>query len=256
MRVALSQFCAAADPARNLDHVRETVAAVNGVDMVVFPEATMARFGTPLGTVAEPLDGPWATAVREIADRAGVLVVAGMFTPDPDGRVSNTLLITGRGVDTSYAKIHLFDAFGFAESDTVAPGEKPVVVDLDGVSVGFATCYDVRFPGLFQRLADDGASVIVVPASWGAGPGKLEQWELLIRARALDSTSWILACDQAEPPTTGPAPTGIGCSAVVSPLGEVRSRLGAEPGLLVTTLDPAEVTAARTAVPVLANRRF
>jgi deaminated glutathione amidase len=261
MRIALSQFAADTDPERNLDHIRTTVAQAGDVAMVVFPEAAMARFGIPLGPVAQPLDGPWATEVREIAKAADVLVVAGMFTPSPDGRVTNTLLITGRGVDTHYDKIHLFDAFGFAESKTVAPGENTVVSSVDDVSVGFATCYDIRFPGLFQKLADDGAVVTIVPASWGSGPGKREQWELLVRARALDSTTWIVACGQADPATignapSGKAPTGVGYSMVVSPLGEIRGQLGPEPGLLVVDIDPAEVDAARAAVPVLANRKF
>jgi predicted amidohydrolase len=261
MRIALSQFAAATNPKENLEHIRTAVAQAGDVQVVVFPEAAMARFGIPLGPIAEPLDGPWATAVREIAADAGVLVVAGMFTPSPDGRVTNTLLITGRGVDTHYDKIHLFDAFGFAESRTVAPGLETVVSSVDDVKVGFATCYDIRFPGLFQKLADDGAVVTIVPASWGAGPDKREQWELLVRARALDSTTWIVACGQADPATigqepSGKAPTGVGHSLVVSPLGEVRDQLGPEPGLLVVDIDPAEVDAARAAVPVLANRKF
>jgi predicted amidohydrolase len=263
MRIALSQLAAEAEPARNLKLVRAAVAEAveREATVVVFPEATMARFGIPLGPVAEPLDGPWATEVRSIAKRADVLIVVGMFTPAPDGRVTNTLLITGRGIDTHYDKIHLFDAFGFGESNTVAPGDHPVLCTVDGVTLGFATCYDVRFPGLFQRLADDGAVVTLLPASWGAGPGKREQWELLVRARALDSTTWVLACGQADPTTvgrqpSGRAPGGIGDSLAVSPLGEIRGQLGAEPGMLVVDIDPAEVDAARKVVPVLANRRF
>lgn len=261
MRIALSQFAADTDPARNLDHIRTAVAEAGDVSMVVFPEATMARFGIPLGPIAEPLDGPWATAVRQIAQDAGVVIVAGMFTPSPDGRVTNTLLITGRGLDTSYDKIHLFDAFGFAESATVAPGSTTVVSTVDDATVGFATCYDIRFPGLFQKLADEGAEVIVVSASWGSGPGKRDQWELLVRARGLDSTTWIVACGQADPTTigrepSGKAPTGIGYSTVVSPLGEIRGQLGPQPGLLLVDIDPTEVKVARAAVPVLANRRF
>lgn len=263
MRIAVSQLLSTTDPQRNLQAIAEQArrAADRGAGLVVFPEAAMARFGSPLGPVAEPLDGPWADGVRAVAERTGLLVVAGMFTPAPDGRVTNTLLITGRGVDTSYDKIHLFDAFGFAESDTVAPGERTVTAELDGVGVGFATCYDIRFPELFQRLADDGAQLTVVPASWGAGPGKREQWEVLVRARALDSTCWVAACGQADPASVGerppgPAPTGIGQSMVVSPLGEVRGRLDAEPGLLVTDIDPAATAEARRAVPVLANRRL
>ena len=81
----------------------------------------MCCFGVPLRPVAEPIDGPWASRVREIAAAAGVVVVVGMFTPDGD-RVRNTLLATGPGVEASYDKIHMFDAFGFRESATVAPG--------------------------------------------------------------------------------------------------------------------------------------
>src|SRR3712207_9475310 len=97
----------------------------------------------------------------------------------------------------------LFDAYGFAESDTVAPGDKPVVIEIGGAQVGLSTCYDLRFPGLYTTLADAGAELTVVAASWGAGPGKVEQWELLARARALDATTFVAACGQADPATVG-----------------------------------------------------
>ncbi|MFD1147447.1 carbon-nitrogen hydrolase family protein [Saccharothrix hoggarensis] len=259
MRVALCQIASSTDPAANLDAVRAGTAraAAGGARVVVFPEATMCRFGVPLGPVAEPLDGPWAGAVRAIADEHGVVVVAGMFTPAPDGRVANTLLVTGGGRHVGYDKIHLFDAFGFTESRTVAPGAEPVAVEVDGVTLGLATCYDVRFPELFRALADRGATAVVLCASWGAGPGKREQWELLVRARALDCTSWVLACGQADPGVNhGGAPTGIGFSAVVSPLGEVVERLAGEPGAILADIDTDSVAAARRTLPVLANRRL
>ena len=114
-------------------------------------------------------------------------------------------------------------------------------------------CYDLRFPGLFQLLGDRGAALVVAPASWGAGPGKRAQWDLLVRARALDSTTFVAACDQADPATVGRdpgrAPTGIGASAVVGPLRELVDQLGAEPGLLVVDIDPGEVDAARKVDP-------
>jgi predicted amidohydrolase len=261
VRIALAQIASTPEPEHNLELVAQQVrkAADAGAGLVVFPEATMCCFGVRLAPIAEPLDGPWAGRVRELAAGSGVTVVAGMFTPAPDGRVRNTLLVTG-AVEASYDKIHLFDAFGFAESDTVAPGAEPVTVDLDGATVGLTTCYDLRFPGLFQELAGRGASVIVAPASWGAGPGKRAQWDLLVRARALDSTAFVAACDQADPTTVGRdagrAPTGIGASAVVGPLGGVIDQLDERPGLLVADLDLAEVESARKIVPVLANRRF
>jgi deaminated glutathione amidase len=262
VRVALCQISSSDDPIENLKQVETSVAeaAAQGAIVAVFPESTMVRVGVPLGPVAEPLTGPWASGVRAAAKEHDMLVVAGMYVPASDDRVRNTLLVTGRGIDTAYDKIHLFDAFGFKESDTVAPGSSPVCVELDGVSIGLATCYDVRFPGLFTVLADSGASVILMGASWGAGEGKREQWELLVRARALDSTCWVLACGQADPATVGRSvppkvPGGIGYSLVADPTGRVHASLGAEPGMLVVDVDPGQVDEVRKVIPVLANRR-
>src|SRR5690349_23611044 len=100
MRIALAQIQSSADPKANLDLVEDYThrAADAGAGLVLFPEATMCRFGVPLAAVAESLDGPWATGVRQIAERAGIVVVAGMFTPAPDGRVKNTLIAAGPGV--------------------------------------------------------------------------------------------------------------------------------------------------------------
>ncbi|MGX1908541.1 carbon-nitrogen hydrolase family protein [Streptomyces phaeochromogenes] len=258
MRIAIGQLTTGPDPEKNLRLVDEWTrrAADAGARVVVFPEASMACFGTPLAPLAQPLDGPWADGVREIARATGTVVVAGMFTPADEGRVANTLLATGPGVEESYDKIHLYDAFGFRESETVAPGSRPAVIDVDGVRLGLATCYDVRFPELFRAHADAGAVGTLLAASWGAGPGKVDQWELLVRARALDATVWVAAVGQADPGTPpGPAPTGIGHSLVVGPDGTVRASLGADPELLVTDLDVEEVGAVREKTSVLANRR-
>ena len=259
MRIACAQILAGTDPTANLalvdDYTRR--AADDGARLVVFPEGTMSRFGVPLAPVAEPLDGPWADAVRGIAQAAGITVFAGMFTPADGGRVTNTVLATGPGVDAHYDKIHLYDAFGFTESDAVAPGRDPVVVDVDGVGVGITLCYDIRFPGLYTELADRGASVITVSASWGAGPGKLDQWTLLTRARALDSTCFIAAAGQADPgqglAQATKAPLGVGGSMVSSPLGEALAVAGPDPRLLVCDIDIDIVPAVREALPVLRN---
>jgi predicted amidohydrolase len=264
LRTALCQFTASADPEDNLRAMEALVerAAGQGARLAVFPEASMARFGVPLAPIAQPLDGPWADGVREMARRHQLTVVAGMFTPAPDGRVANTLLATGPDGEASYDKIHLYDAFGFSESRTVSPGETVVTIEVDGVRVGLATCYDVRFPELFRAHADAGAVLSVLPASWGAGPGKLAHWELLTRARALDATVWVAAVGQAPPeeardieePTK--APTGIGHSVLVGPDGTVREEVGTAPGLIVADVDAEEVERVRKAVSVLANRRL
>lgn len=264
MRIALSQLTTGPDPEKNLALLEEDIrrAAEGGAALVVFPEAAMACFGIPLGPVAEALDGPWASAVRGYAARHGIVVVAGMFTPAPDGRVTNTLLATGPGVESSYDKIHLYDAFGFEESRTVAPGSEIVTIDVDGLRVGLATCYDVRFPELFRAHADAGAQLTVLPASWGAGPGKREQWELLVRARALDATLWLAAAGQADPEASGitpsgKAPTGIGHSLVAGPDGTVSvAAAGPAPELLFAEIDPERTDQVRASIPVLANRRL
>jgi predicted amidohydrolase len=262
MRIALCQIATTSDPDANLrlmaDGIEEAVD--DGCTLAVFPEATMARFGSPLVEIAQPVTGPWASAVRRMAGDAGLLVVTGMFTPADGGRVRNTLLVTGRGVETRYDKVHLFDAFGSTESRTVAEGHRLVGVVVDGTRIGLATCYDLRFPGMFTELARAGAELIVVPASWGDGPGKVEQWELLVRARAADSTAVVAACDQAEPRSAGlvpvpRAPGGVGHSMVASPFGEMRDGLGDKPGLLMCDVDPSEVRAARERLPVLRHAR-
>jgi len=263
LRVALAQILGGSTPQENLELVatRTAEAAANDAQLVVFPEATMRRFGLPLAEIAEPVNGPWAQQLRKIAEHHQLVVIAGMFTPSGDGRVKNTLRAVGPGVDAHYHKIHLFDAFGFRESDTVASGAEPVMITVAEAKVGLSTCYDVRFPGLYTRLAELGAQVICVAASWGAGVGKVEQWQLLTRARALDSTSYLVAAGQADPAAVGvvlegTAPTGIGYSAVLSPRGEVLQSLGPEPGLLVADLDLDQVEQTRAAIPVLANRRI
>lgn len=253
LTVSAAQIIATDDPGANLELVREatTRAADAGAQVVVFPEATMARFGSPLRTLAQPSDGPFADGVRGVASEHGVLIVAGMFTPGSDGRVRNTLLATGAGVEASYDKIHLYDAFGSRESDTVEPGVEYVTVDAFGVRIGLATCYDLRFADQFTALGRAGAQVVCLPACWADGPGKAEQWDVLVRARALDAQAWLVACDMAWTPAQGPDPLGLGRSAVIDPLGGVRVRLGHTPDVLVTTVDTALVESTRARVPIL-----
>jgi predicted amidohydrolase len=258
MRIALAQLMTGTDPAANLELVEQYTqqAADDGAALVVFPEATMCRFGVSLGPIAQPLDGPWADGVRAIAARAGITVVAGMFCPSGDGRVTNTLIAAGPDTDTSYDKIHLYDAFGFTESRTVAPGHDPVLITVDGVDVGLTTCYDIRFPELYVELARRGAKLITVSASWGAGRGKLDQWTLLARARAIDTAGFVAAVGQAYPgdEVAATGPTGVGGSLVASPFGEVVVSAGADPQLVVCDIDVDSVEKARETLGVLRNR--
>ena len=274
MRVALIQMQSTGEVAANLGAVLRHVrtAAGNGAELVVFPEATMRAFKTGrLDTVAEPVDGPFGTAVRELAEELGVTVVVGMFTPadtvEVDGktvnRVHNTALLTGGGHHLGYHKIHCYDAFGFRESDTVRPGKELVTVNIGGLTVGLAICYDVRFPEQFIALAEnEGAEVIVLPTSWSDGPGKLQQWRVLTGARALDSTCYVLAAGQARPGGEDSAgendgPTGIGHSAIIGPDGLRIVEAGYGEDIIYADIDADTVAKTRRSIPVLgAERQF
>ncbi|MFT4217585.1 MAG: nitrilase-related carbon-nitrogen hydrolase [Micropruina sp.] len=253
LRLAACQFSATADWAANLQRLGldARTAAERGAQVAVFPEAAMARFGSETAALGQALDGPFADGVRALAEETGLLIVAGMFTPSGDGRVRNTLLVSGAGVETRYDKIHLFDAFGSRESDVVAPGDALVTINAFGTTFGLATCFDLRFASQFSALGRLGAEVLLVPASWGEGPGKAEQWDLLVRARAMDAQAWLLACDQAWTPPAGTDPLGIGRSACIDPLGGVRARLAAGEGILLADVEPSLAADVRARVPVL-----
>lgn len=279
MRIALAQIHATGHPEENLRTVRDYArrAAERGARMVVFPEATSQAFGTGrLDTRAQDYDGPFATGVCDLARELGITIVAGMFRPadrteEGINRVWNTALIAhgaapagSPSTDASpgacgprgYDKIHTYDAFDTRESETVRPGTQAVTFEVDDVTVGVATCFDLRFPALFQDLARAGAQIIVVPASWADGPGKLHQWRVLTAARALDTGAFLAASGMARPGGAErvgepSGPTGIGHSAVLTPLGQRLAEAGYGEELVVADLDLSEVTTTRRSLPIL-----
>jgi deaminated glutathione amidase len=261
MRIALCQIPVSPDPSVNLVRVGSALkdAAAGGASLAVFPEATMVRFGSDLRAAAEALDGPFCSGLAHACASTGVAAVTGVFEPAPDGRVYNTAVAySGMGeLVASYRKLHLFDALGQRESDLVAPGSAPVIAVLADVPVGLQICYDIRFPELSRALAVGGAPLLVVSAAWQAGLFKEEHWVTLLRARAIENTVWIAAAGQVPDPDSPPtrAPTGVGRSMLIDPLGVVRADLGPSPGVLVAEADMALVDTVRATLPSLANRR-
>ena len=251
LRVRLVQWASDLDPA--LNRARLESLPESGTDLVVLPEAFARDFGEPsepLGSYAEALDGPFAQAIDALAARTGSTVVAGMFeaSDDPD-RPFNTLLVRG-AAQSSYRKIHLYDSFGFRESDRLVAGSlEPRLVDVAGFRLGLMTCYDLRFPELARALVDAGAEVLVVPAAWVAGDRKVDHWRTLVRARAIENTVHVLAVGQ-------PAPRYCGHSMVVDPLGDVLAEAGPDEAVLDAVLDAEALVAARRTNPSLANRRL
>jgi deaminated glutathione amidase len=249
MQVVLVQEASSLDPEVNRERLDELVPV--GADLVVLPEGFSRDFGDPgsdLAAYAEPVDGPFATEVARLADARGTTVVAGMFEKAED-RPFNTLVVRGAAT-ADYRKIHLYDSFGYRESDVLAAGEiDPLVLELGGFKVGIMTCYDLRFPELARRLVDEGAEVLVVPAAWVAGSRKVDHWTTLLRARAIENTAYVVGVGQ-------PGPRYSGHSMVVGPLGDVLVEGGGGSEVLQAELDPEEVVAARRTNPSLANRRM
>jgi predicted amidohydrolase len=261
MRVALCQIPVSSRPFVNLRRVQLAMenAAAQGADLAIFPEATQIRFGTNLAASAEPLDGPFCSALAATAKDCGVALVAGVFEPAPDQRVYNTAVVyDGAGeLVTSYRKLHLFDAFGERESDNVAPGSAVVTCTLAGVQVGLLICYDLRFPELSRALAVGGAELLVLPAAWAAGLFKEEHWVTLVRARAIENTVWVAAVGQVPDPdeNTHRHLGGVGRSMLVDPFGVVRADLGPVPRVVVSEVDPELTGQVRATLPSLSNRR-
>ena len=176
-----------------------------------------------------------------------------MFETSGDAaRPHNTLLAVGADGELlgAYRKIHLYDAFGYRESDQLTPGEvEPVVVEIAGRRLGLMTCYDLRFPELSRALVDAGAEVLVVPAAWVRGPLKEKHWETLLAARAIENTCYVVAAAQ-----NGRKYSGL--SQVLDPQGVQVAAVGEDDGIAVATIDVDRLQQVRKRNPSLVNRRF
>lgn len=259
LAVGIAQFAPGPDRAANLDAIERLVrlAAGRGARLVVLPEYS-SYFGGELGPHyaehAEPLDGPFASALGALARELDVFLVAGLITTVADpARFANTVVAVSPAGDVvaRYGKVHLYDAFGVRESDWMEAGAitGAAVFDADGFAVGLQTCYDIRFPEVSRTLVDAGAEVLVVPAEWVRGPLKEHHWRTLLQARAIENTFFVAAADH-------PPPLGVGHSIVVDPQGVVVAAVGTTTDVAVAHLDAESVSRVRRVNPALALRRY
>lgn len=262
IKLALIQMKTGLDRDDNLQKAEDlvTLAAGQGADVAVLPEMFPIPYVTEwMRTAAEPFEGETLAMLRRVALANGIHVLGGSFPEAArDGRCFNTSVFVGRDGEilATYRKTHLFDVdwedLRFMESDVVLPGNDVVVFDTEFGRAGIAICYDLRFPGLFRRMAAEGARIVFVPAVFNPLTGPVH-WEVLNRARALDHQLFVAACSPA--PDQYLPYKAYGHSLVVDPWARVLGDAGDGEGILYVDVDFAAVETARRKLPLAAHGR-
>ena len=267
MRVCVIQMNSVNDKAANLAAARgliEQAVAEDRPDLLLLPEVWAFQGGTPeerrAGAETLP-DGEAYRLLRELAARHGVILHGGSFMERAVDGIYNTSVVFGRAGEelARYRKIHLFDVVTpdgreYRESALVGRGREIVTYPADDFRVGCSICYDLRFGELYHRLAAAGASLIAVPAAFTLQTGK-DHWEVLLRARAIETQCYIAA-----PAQVGAFPSGRemrhnwGHAMIVDPWGKVLAQVPDRPGFVTARLDPAYLRHVRTMIPVHQHR--
>lgn len=258
MKVSVGQFNPGGDLAENLAVMRKLAldAQRDGGQLILFPEESMFSVGQVAGDFATAVDANWTSFVQGVslmAAEVGIAVIAGGYESSGEARPYNTVVAVDEdgAILGTYRKLHLYDAFSYKESTRIMPGDKGVtVVQIGGFKVGIMTCYDIRFPELARALTLAGAEIICVAAAWFKGEHKVEHWETLLKARAIENTVWIVAAGTSSKHC-------IGHSAIVDPMGIAQAFLADEAtGVATTEVTHKRIEEVREFLPVLANRRF
>lgn len=271
MKAALIQLNSSDQPAEN---IRQTVefmrkAAAKGARFLLTPEVTNCVSDSRThqqSVLCHEVEDPTLVALQGEAKALGVWVLIGSLalkTNDADGRFANrSFMISPTGkIVARYDKIHMFDveiskSETYRESAGYRPGQQAVVADTDFAKVGMTICYDVRFPHLHRRLAQNGAQILTGPAAFSPVSGAAH-WETLLRARAIETGCYVFAPAQcgAHSATVGKTRSTYGHSLAVSPWGEVIGDGGTNAGLTLVDFDLSEVTKARQKIPSLSHDR-
>jgi predicted amidohydrolase len=266
MKVGLIQTRTPDSHAAALAHVLPLVreAAAHGAGFVATPEGTniLQRDREVLLPQLTPVDAdPVVRGLREAARDLGIwLLVGSALVRREDDKAANRSVLVGPdgAIAATYDKLHMFDVDlptgeSPRESAAYAPGDRAVAVQAGALKLGLTICYDLRFPALYRALARAGAEVITVPSAFTRPTGQAH-WEVLLRARAIETGSFVLAPAQGGVHADGRGTWGR--TLAVGPWGEVLGMLDHdEPGVLLADLDPAAAAKARAAIPALNNAR-
>jgi predicted amidohydrolase len=265
--VGLVQMRSGLTPAPNVDTavalIRE--AKASGADYVQTPEMTNVmdiKRERMFAAIVEEDNDASLTRFRALARELGIILHIGSLgiKISPERAANRSFVIDREGeIVARYDKIHMFDVDlaggeSYRESRNFRPGESAIVADLPWGRLGLTICYDLRFPALYRALAEAGASLIAIPAAFTRQTGEAH-WHVLVRARAIENGSFVMAAAQGGLHENGRET--FGHSLIVDPWGRILAEGGTEPGIVMARIDPAEVAAARGRVPSLQHgRRF
>ncbi len=254
-RVALVQLASPDDEtqAERIERVEAMLRQHSDVDLFVLPELWSAGYFAfdRYGELSETLNGPTVEMGRRVARDLGASIHLGsIIERGPDDALHNTavLIDPSGGIAQTYRKIHVF-GYQSLESQLLTPGSTLNVTPSALGRIASTTCYDLRFPGLWQELSARGAETVVVPAAWPAA--RREHWCLFTQARAVEHQLWVLACNACG------SQNGVqlgGFSRVVDPSGRVVAECGDGEEVLVVEVDPTRVAEVRGEFPVIADR--
>ncbi|WP_413477504.1 carbon-nitrogen hydrolase family protein [Vibrio hibernica] len=264
-KVGIIQMTSGSDPDVNLKTIETEIKHLykQQVAWAVVPENALV-FGSKedYAKIAEPLNnGPIQAQLAQLAKQYQMWLVVGSFPIKDGNQVKATCLVFSScgSLYADYDKLHLFDVDvsdahqRYRESETFSAGNRVVVAQTPFANLGLSICYDLRFPALFSQLRQQGAQVIVVPAAFTKPTGQAH-WEVLLRARAIETQCWIVAAGQ-----TGVHPCGRetwGHSMVVDPWGNIVASLSETAGHLIANIDTKLNEDIRSRMPVIQHTRF
>lgn len=252
-------MCSTENKQENLNKSIEFIAeaAARNADLVCFPEFQMAfsparQPAYHLAGIAENIKGNFIATLSKAAKKNRVGVVASIYekSTEPQRVYDTAVLLSPAGIVTSvYRKLHLYDALGYKESIKLAPGKKIAKPAKTTVGdVGLMICYDLRFPEMSRLLTIMGADLLIAPSGWVRGEMKEEHWQTIVKARAIENGSYVVA----------PAQVGniyCGRSLVVDPFGIVLVDMGQQEGVEVIEINQSRLRKIRQSLPLLKNRR-
>jgi predicted amidohydrolase len=240
------------DPGENLEKVVSIFneAVKSRPDFVILPEMfEIVTKPEEASEHAHAVPSDITGLISDLAKKNSVNVIGGSFFEAKGNLVYNTSLVYDREgeIRGKYRKIHLFDAFGYGESNFLARGSEPLLCELDGLRFGVAICYDIRFPEIFRHYAIQGAQVVFLPAAFFQ-PNH-DHWQLNVRGRALDNTIFVMTSNH-----TGRS--FVGRSMIANPWGVAVASMGIEEGFYTAEIDVSLIEKFRERLSFLKNRRF